>query len=715
MTKHINKIIALALCMALMFSLTMPAYAANETNTKGVVFTAVLDTPELMFSDADQTVNMTIKTNQPIDIDGIGLTFTSSDSTIKATKVVGGPEVTGFANGDFTAASGVVTWSYDYSDGDNTTVASDLLVATYVIPAGTPAGEYTLTAKDIELSADFGENWESGASASATLTITAPEAPTPTTAYTADLSSTASAVKVGQTVTVDVKVGGANKEFASSQLSLSYEGLTYVNDTATVADERVDITGANGSIKIIDHGDSLTWAENASATAYTFTFTVDAIDGATGTANVTLSNAKFSTDENALSQNLTPAENTPVTKEFTVTPADLRVTLDSDLSGNNSVVYGGTYTFEAVDKNYNYTVTVNGQENVAVVTGDGTWKIENVSEALNIQVKTKNAKTHTVTYSNAEHIDGTLVTTATYNQPYSFTLKANVAADTSNGVTYNVDSIVYTGTTTAVPYTQNGQTITIEGSKITAPITITTSETSVEANQFVVDIEGDSGVTANKNVVNKGEDVVLTLTPEAGYDYTVTVNDQEVTEWIDGENGTKTFTVENVQAKVTVTVTKTIDTDCITDVAVYDYLALSGKTIYLVVVQGNFVEGFAPTYDGNVMYKSAKYNGYAYLVLRDANDALLKNNAKTMVSVVTATSVTEIDYSGNVNMADSSTVDANDAQLVYNMYQTEAYKTIEAAGMEKFLRADVKGDKNVDTHDAALIVSYIKGTATPNN
>jgi len=52
-------------------------------------------------------------------------------------------------------------------------------------------------------------------------------------------------------------------------------------------------------------------------------------------------------------------------------------------------------------------------------------------------------------------------------------------------------------------------------------------------------------------------------------------------------------------------------------------------------------------------------------------------------------------------------VDANDAQLVYNMYNTEYSEFSTDVSMEKFLLADVNGDGSIASTDAVAIISEI--------
>ena len=95
-------------------------------------------------------------------------------------------------------------------------------------------------------------------------------------------------------------------------------------------------------------------------------------------------------------------------------------------------------------------------------------------------------------------------------------------------------------------------------------------------------------------------------------------------------------------------------------------------------------------------------------------DLLIKNG-----TVVTATEKFKADIAvadGKItDIAESidptdgtKVVDANDAQLVYNIYNA-MYDNFETVSMRKFLEADVNGDKTVSTLDSAAIVNNILG------
>lgn len=64
-------------------------------------------------------------------------------------------------------------------------------------------------------------------------------------------------------------------------------------------------------------------------------------------------------------------------------------------------------------------------------------------------------------------------------------------------------------------------------------------------------------------------------------------------------------------------------------------------------------------------------------------------------------------YDGDVNQTTS--VDINDAQLVWNMYKAE-YSNFDTVNIRKFLEADMSGNRTVDTSDAVAIVNMIVGS-----
>lgn len=530
--------------------------------------------------------------------------------------------------------------------------------------------------------------------------------------YTAELGISNNEVKVGDTVSVDVVVGGTTGTFASSELTLAYDTryLTFVKDTSTL--NGAEVTDSNGTIKLVDRG-----AAQSNGTAYTLVFTAAAATS-DSTATVALSSAAFSTAENAISADLTAATGTNALN-INVKNADLKVDLGNDLKGDETVEYGEDYTFSVADSYsstytyYDWTVdaTMSGQTVTPTDNGNGTWTISNVTGNLEISV-TKTAKTYDVTISGDDYsrVTTTGVTDgkATYGQDVTFTLPAAKEA-TETGDGYHYTATVKIGSADYTPTNTSGTTYKIDGTAITGAVQIVVTKETDAANSVVVTIQNSNeiqkdGTAVTEFAATKNGDVTLTLVPETGYNYVITVDGTKV----DWDENTTTYTLSVGESAVTIAVTKTVDTS---SVAFQQYIQLNGTTMWLVTINGNGtgeISGKTYTYGGENMYWSSKYQAYCYLVVAETLDT---DTAKAAIGdTLVSGTATSVDYDMDVN--NTGKVDANDAQLAYDMYQTKAYSGFDSVAMLKFLEADVNGSKAVDTADAAEIVTAIlNGTA----
>jgi hypothetical protein len=272
-------------------------------------------------------------------------------------------------------------------------------------------------------------------------------------------------------------------------------------------------------------------------------------------------------------------------------------------------------------------------------------------------------------------------------------MPANQEAGTTDG--YRYELTVTMGGKTYTGYTINGQTYTIPGGDITDGIYIKIDKITVAANQFEVEIGGTyaSAVTANAYTVAAGGNVTLTLTPDAGYVYEIKVNGQKV-EFVNNQ-----YTINNVQANVTVeVVSKTLNLDIFES---GKFLTVDGTNVYLVLAKIQKIEGYTYTYNDNYMYWSDKYEAYAIVVFGQP-----EITAET-IALVKVDVIPTVVYDGDVN--GTTNVDANDAQLVYNIYNAQYDAFSAAVTMEKFLEADMTGDKKIDSGDAAFIINQILG------
>jgi hypothetical protein len=127
------------------------------------------------------------------------------------------------------------------------------------------------------------------------------------------------------------------------------------------------------------------------------------------------------------------------------------------------------------------------------------------------------------------------------------------------------------------------------------------------------------------------------------------------------------------------------------------YLNLNGTSLWLVINDADKLQSGVYTYGGQDMFWSEKYDAYCILVLGN------KPTDFAELGINKNGTAAEVDYSGDVNK--TGKIDANDAQLVYNMYNADTtYSDFTTVSMEKFLRADVNGDATVSTLDAVVII-----------
>lgn len=523
--------------------------------------------------------------------------------------------------------------------------------------------------------------------------------------YTANISTTDTLFIVDDTVAVTVNVGGTVGSFASAELTLTYDpNYLTLQDTHTL--NGASITVNNGTIKIVDHGET-----NAYPVAYVLNFT--AKQATASVTAVTLTEAKFGTAENAIDSDLIEAVGKNALN-INIKNADLNVTLPASgvVTGNDKAPYGENYTFAAKNNTtymyYDYAVsaTMDGQTVTVKNNGNGTWTIENVTGDLVISV-TETPKSFNVTVNgdstvSAEEIAKVITSgTPTYMTAWTYTLPAGLAP------TETVDGYHYIATITVggVSYvaSANGLTYTIVSTAVTGDIVITLSKVVDSAASVNVTIQNSNeiqmnGTTVTEFVAGKNTQVTLTLIPEVGYIYVINDGTKNLTVNADG-----TFTVDIGTTAVTITVTKTLD---VSSVNVQQYIQLNNKVMWLVTVNGNGtseISGKTYGYNGQHMFWSSKYKAYCYLVVAET---LSVEAAKTALgnALIEADAI-DVAYDMDVN--NSNKVDANDAQLVYDMYQTKAYDGFETVTMIKFLEADLNTTIGVDTADVQVIVNVL--------
>ena len=327
-----RKALSLLLCMVLLLSLTAPVVAVGETNTLGVTFSAKLDKETLAVSDEAQTVKMTISASSAVSIYTMGMKIINGGLTLSAVE----SENLGLTGGHYNLSTGKVSW---YNSGGFDITTTDLLVATFTVPANIPAGTYTLGASDFELTDTFGSNtWETGAYVSTTLTITDGssdnEEPENPYAFSYELNSANIGVPGSVTATVYLTSDNAATLQAYDVILTADAPLT-----ATVGnwlgDKNGVVTTAGNSIEIQNVGKNLQYDVAAGAKVALFTVTYALADGAEVV------------DGNALNISITePDENNNSSVSIGLTPQDFKPEVDGETTKSVTVSQTKAVTFD---------------------------------------------------------------------------------------------------------------------------------------------------------------------------------------------------------------------------------------------------------------------------------------------------------------------------------------------------------------------------------
>ncbi len=172
MKRSVKKLFALLLCCLLCAACALPAFAANESNTEGLVFTATLDTPTIAASDKDQAVTMRVTLNKGTVLEGIGA-FALWQEPLRIADISNDDPRIDFSD-SFNLEKGIIGW-IGTDQLDQLEDVTAICTITFTVPGGTPAGTYIMGVQEIELSRNYGNAFESSANALAVLTVT--EAP----------------------------------------------------------------------------------------------------------------------------------------------------------------------------------------------------------------------------------------------------------------------------------------------------------------------------------------------------------------------------------------------------------------------------------------------------------------------------------------------------------------------------------------------------------
>lgn len=479
-----------------------------------------------------------------------------------------------------------------------------------------------------------------------------------------------------------------NDTFASAELQLQFDPayFSYVADTTGLATGTYETHGAtitveNGVLKLADYG--------AEKSTYKLPFQAKK----DGTTTFKLLSAKFSKAEKAALENLTVAAIPNDVAEIQIQHPGFSVQFVGNwFTGNEHVAYGEDYVFTVAEDNiyYNYEFAATmGGETVEVAQSGDTFTIQNVTGDLVIQA-TRTPKKFAITFHWEDGTEPDVTNAIFYGTDYTFTIPEIEH--------YNVQMqwIRYTNDpSTSVLCSITDQTVTVLGTSITDDIIVNFTKTKSDATVTVVGAVGD--ITYNGHA-EPGVAYTFQVNKDAKYNYDVKAkvngNSVELTE----SAGTYTIRAEDVQAgTIEITITKTLKVDGVT---VSQYLQLNSTKIWRICISSEHMESRTYVYNDVFMFWSEKYGGYCTLVIADQKPVVT-----TVELSLQSGKAKAVDYAMDVNK--SGVLDANDAQLAYNMYNCYYNSFDENVNIEKFLRADVNGDGTVNTNDAALIVDAI--------
>ena len=529
----------------------------------------------------------------------------------------------------------------------------------------------------------------------------------PKPGYTAGIATTADKVAKGDTVLLPVKAAhSTDSEFHAAEIKIRYDNriLEFNKEKSELGNASVE--AKNGMVILEDYGS----AKAFGSAVYTIAF--DAVACAEET-KVVLETAAFTNAENASRMDLQEAVSEPCEVAFAVTRQPVPVEIDhSWFVGSSTAEYGQTYSFGLAEYGeyytYEFTATMEDEDGSPKTVqindnGDGTFTVAGTVTGKLVIRAVRFPKIYAVSFAGeggkeAEAVEGNK-TIAAYGTDYCFALPA----DTEEFL-YSLHAITIGGKDYTDYRVEDGK-ITIPGADVKGAVIITVDKAAAPEKEVKVTVEGNgAGDASYAPTAKKNHSYVLTLLPKAGYVYTVTAV------MASGEGGTgetvalqtdgNQYTIEKVTGDIVFTITRNIDTELLY-VSAEPYLKLDGTNIWLVIREGTAPEGSTFTYDGQKMFWSEKYNAYCYLVVADTLD---KEEAASKLDLISGDRRMAV-YDGDVNMTGKT--DASDAQLVYNMYQPAYSGFTEEVSMEKYLRADVNGDKKVDVLDAAAIIHRI--------
>ena len=716
MKKH--RLIAYLLSLALFISILPMTLSAADTT-----YQLVAENTVTVDGTTDQTVEVyfqSIGDEKTYSLEADWSTNETGETNYLTLTTLTAPE--GISPTQNDATSGHILWTDQTWTGVATNAGGNIWTAVYTVSKDTPAGEYSVTLTGKTTDSSYGEN--NFGTLTATITVTEPTAPSLYT-LSAPGYDEANGVAVGETVQIALTI---NQAFNCAEIEINYPA-DYVEYQAKEewvdGADRIEVEKGENSLKLLHIG--------AAKENYTYVLEFEAI-GAVETAEFSVTSMAFGTTSEAIETGAAEKVETNLLTETCEIKIVEGYTVELDdifESEQTAVAHNGSFTFKVESQtgeyyeNYTVTSVKMGETYLDLTTSDqlthdeanNTWTIKNVTGNLVIEGE-RTAKSYDVIWVDDDNVMSDADKTETYAKlTYDPENDYSIAIGDKDGYTVSVTAMI--GDKSVGEYDPDTKTLYIKGTNVTDVITITVTATELEdititvsGSDVVIKETDGSGLTSTS--VKAGTEVTLKLKPAFGYTYSVVVGSGDPVDFNENNEYTFTATATNddptVEEEIKVIVTKTLNYTA----NVGQYVQLNGTSMWLVTIK----TGDAPltNEDKNYAFKytfgdetvtmswSDNYKAYAALVIADANPA-----GSLTYDLVEVTTVTNITYDYNINGSANNSVDINDAQLVWNMYNQIYDGVTSNVTLEKFWKADVNNDQTINVGDALVIVNEILG------
>ena len=546
------------------------------------------------------------------------------------------------------------------------------------------------------------KRWFSGLLAAVMVLLLLPASASGTESFYAYLYSNPTTA-VGETALVGLYLGqnSTSQEYNTYFFQIDYdaEKLTFTSATIGSNGDIPDIINNNSDAGLLTIGG---YGKTRSDSFITLNFNVKAA----GEATVKLVKAHMDVRANAAKDAQTASVPADQSGTVTILCGGFPVVLPDCATGDAYVTANGDYTFTAnPGYDYGFSATVNDEYIDVIDNGDGSYTIKNVTGKLVISANsTPTVKTYAATVKGDGSGDVSAPTSATHGQNYTFTVTQAANYDYAVAVTVNGLPVTCTVNSSG----SSVYTYTIPAASVTGPVVITVKKAPQSGTTQIV-LTGSGAADVWKGVtsytVKSGEAFTFGINHQDGFDYTVIVMVGEKTLTLQrNEGSTSTYTIPGDYIKggiIMVSITKTAQLAMTVNAAEYVKL-INGNAVWLItaVPETKLPATKSLYYGDTAMFWSEKYEAYAWLLVDKGTAADIAATAKSAISVK-GNSTVSVSYSGDVN--GTGHIDINDAQYVYDLYNAKH----SALDMEKFLRCDVNGNREVSVDDVQAVVSLL--------